>query len=137
MMASAYIHRAILREDTENIEMRYFMQKKIVILVLCFAFVLVGCQSAREAVEGGAATGVAPLPTLKAIVTSQSTQASSLPSDTVTETSPVTVAKCAVVTSQLTPDATEQALFPAVSDADWIQGADTAAVTFIEYGDFQ
>ncbi|OGO64073.1 MAG: hypothetical protein A2Z45_10250 [Chloroflexi bacterium RBG_19FT_COMBO_55_16] len=113
------------------------MPTKTMILILCLAFVLVGCQRAIEAVEGGAATGVASLPTLEAIVTSQSSQASSLPATTVTQASLVTLAKCTVASSQPTPDSTEQSLFPAVSDADWIQGPDTATVTFIEYSDFQ
>ena len=113
------------------------MPTKLAILILCLAFVLAGCQSAIEAVEGGAATGVASLPTLEAIVTSQSTQASSLPTSAVSQVSPPTLAKCTVASSQPTPDSTEQSLFPAVSDVDWIQGSDTAAVTFIEYSDFQ
>ena len=113
------------------------MPTKFVILILCLAFVLVGCQSAIEAVEGGAATGVASLPMLEAIVTSQSSQASSLPATAVTQASPITLAKCTVASSQPAPDSTEQSLFPAVSEKDWSQGPDTAAVTFIEYGDFQ
>jgi len=36
-----------------------------------------------------------------------------------------------------TPNATEQSLFPTVSDQDWVQGPPDAAVTFIEYSDFQ
>jgi len=49
----------------------------------------------------------------------------------------VSAAQCTVVSSQPTPDSTERSLFPAVSDVDWIQGPDTAAVTFVEYSDFQ
>ena len=44
---------------------------------------------------------------------------------------------CTVVSHQPTPGPTEQSLFPPVSDADWTYGPDDAAVTFIEYGDFQ
>ena len=36
-----------------------------------------------------------------------------------------------------TPDPTLEALFPAVSDADWKRGPETASVTLIEYSDFQ
>jgi hypothetical protein len=46
-------------------------------------------------------------------------------------------AACTVISPQPTPGPTEQSLFPPVSDADWAVGADTAAVTFIEYSDFQ
>ena len=113
------------------------MPTKLAILILCLAFVLAGCQSAIEAVGGGAATGVASLPTLEAIVTAQSSQASSLPTRAMTPASSLSLAKCTVVSSQPTPDSTERSLFPAVSDVDWVQGPDTAAVTFIEYSDFQ
>lgn len=113
------------------------MSKKILILLLCLAFVLAGCQSASEAVEGEAGTEVASPPTLDAMITAEPSQAASLPATAGTQTSPGTLAKCAVVSSRITPDATEQALFPAVSDSDWSQGPDTAAVTFIEYSDFQ
>jgi len=36
-----------------------------------------------------------------------------------------------------TPNATEQSLFPAVGEQDWVQGPPDAEVTFIEYSDFQ
>jgi hypothetical protein len=42
------------------------------------------------------------------------------------------------VVSLLPPlDPTQQAIFPAVSDQDWIEGPDGAQVTIIEYSDFQ
>jgi hypothetical protein len=44
---------------------------------------------------------------------------------------------CTVVTRQFSPDPTPQSIFPAVSNADWTLGPDTAAVTLVEYGDFQ
>ena len=36
-----------------------------------------------------------------------------------------------------TPNPTMEALFPAVSDEDWVRGPETASVTLIEYSDFQ
>jgi len=42
-------------------------------------------------------------------------------------------ANCTVVSRQPTPGPTE----PLVTDNDWTQGPDDAAVTFIEYSDFQ
>ena len=44
---------------------------------------------------------------------------------------------CTVVTRQFSPEPTEQSLFPAVSDADWVIGDPSAAVTLVEYADFQ
>ena len=42
------------------------------------------------------------------------------------------------VVSLLPPlDPTQQALFPEVSDQDWIEGFDGAQVTIVEYSDFQ
>lgn len=46
-------------------------------------------------------------------------------------------ANCTVVSRQPTPGPTEQSLVPPVSADDWTHGPDDAAVTFIEYGDFQ
>jgi hypothetical protein len=36
-----------------------------------------------------------------------------------------------------TPNATEVSLYPPVSDSDWVQGDQSAEITFIEYSDFQ
>ena len=44
---------------------------------------------------------------------------------------------CTVVSQRPGPDPTVESLFPAVSDADWKSGPETAAVTIVEYGDFQ
>lgn len=44
---------------------------------------------------------------------------------------------CTVVSPNPTPGPTLQALFPAATDADWTRGPLTAAVTIMEYSDFQ
>jgi hypothetical protein len=44
---------------------------------------------------------------------------------------------CTVQSPFPTPGPTEQSLFPAASEADWTIGPDSAAITFIEYSDFQ
>lgn len=44
---------------------------------------------------------------------------------------------CTVVSPAPTPGPTLQALFPAATEADWTRGPLTAAVTIMEYSDFQ
>jgi hypothetical protein len=67
------------------------------------------------------------------------TEASSAPSSPTDE--PVIfgepMAGCTVVS--LIPEAnpTEVSLFPSIGDSDWVKGPESAAVTIVEYGDFQ
>jgi hypothetical protein len=44
---------------------------------------------------------------------------------------------CTVQSPFPTPGPTEQSLFPPVGETDWVIGPDSAAITFIEYSDFQ
>jgi len=44
---------------------------------------------------------------------------------------------CRVTGSQLQPNPTLVALFPAVSEEDWVIGPSDARVTILEYSDFQ
>ena len=44
---------------------------------------------------------------------------------------------CTVVSPPATPGPTEQSLFPPVSEADWSFGPKDAAITLLEYSDFQ
>ena len=44
---------------------------------------------------------------------------------------------CRAVSQWFEPDPTVVSRFPAVSDSDWISGPEAAAVTIVEYGDFQ
>ncbi len=46
-------------------------------------------------------------------------------------------ANCTVVSLQPTPNPTEAAVFPPVSESDWVQGSPEATVTIIEYSEFQ
>jgi len=45
--------------------------------------------------------------------------------------------ECSSIKIIPTPAAEETSLFPPVSEADMVRGFDSAAVTIIEYGDFQ
>jgi hypothetical protein len=51
--------------------------------------------------------------------------------------SPTFEALCQRISIEPTPDAKETSLFPAVSDDDHVVGPKDAAMTIIEYGDFQ
>jgi hypothetical protein len=44
---------------------------------------------------------------------------------------------CTVISPQKTPGPTEQSVFPPVTDKDWSTGPKGAAITLIEYSDFQ
>jgi hypothetical protein len=50
---------------------------------------------------------------------------------------PYVEALCQKINIEPTPDAKDTSLFPAVSDADHVVGPKDAAMTIIEYGDFQ
>ena len=103
------------------------------------ALVLAACQSANQPVQTTAPVAVAQETATQA----EEVPASAVPAMTTVEPSqPVATQKasppgCTVVSPQPTAGPTEQSLFPAVSDSDWVQGPATAYVTIIEYGDFQ
>lgn len=44
---------------------------------------------------------------------------------------------CTVISPKPTPGPTQQSLFPPAGEEDWITGPNDAAITIIEYGDFQ
>lgn len=44
---------------------------------------------------------------------------------------------CTVVTRQFAPEPTLSSIFPPVDPTDWSIGPETAALTIVEYGDFQ
>jgi hypothetical protein len=57
--------------------------------------------------------------------------------ETVDPNQPPVPEGCTVVSKQFSPEPTLQSIFPAVSESDWSQGPEAAALTIIEYGDFQ
>jgi hypothetical protein len=50
---------------------------------------------------------------------------------------PTSSAACQAIQAEPTPGPETPSLFPAVESSDWAQGPSGAAVTIIEYGDFQ
>jgi hypothetical protein len=92
-----------------------------------------------SACGGGAATATA---TPDAYAQGAPTQAAASPTGAVaTLAAPDFEKSCTAVSGIFpTPDPTQaavQSLFAPVSDQDWTLGEQTAAVTFLEYGDFQ
>ena len=53
------------------------------------------------------------------------------------ETAAGSSANCVVAAEEPSEETTQASLFPPVSETDWVAGADDAAVTLIEYADFQ
>ena len=111
------------------------MVKKIVVLMIVLSVFMVSCSSANTELPTDPTTG-SPVETEAA-----STEPAELPEVSPTSESGQATeqaeANCTVVSRQPTPGPTEQSLVPAVSDEDWTHGSDDAAVTLIEYGDFQ
>jgi hypothetical protein len=105
---------------------------KIALQLFALTFLLTACQGATQSVpeptEGDIPAAISPLPTMP--------DPTSLPETTASGGSPVGAA-CTVVSPQPTPGPTEESLFPPVSPEEWTRGPDTAAVTIVEYSDFQ
>jgi len=109
------------------------MVKRWLIGVLWVALLLAGCRSGNQpaATPASAETSTSAPATLAPVTLAPATQASSAQAATSVP------AGCTVISPRPTPGPTQDSLFPPVSDADWTVGPQTAAVTFIEYSDFQ
>jgi hypothetical protein len=120
------------------------MTKHSAILSFCLALLLAACQSAATPPAGQATSSATALQETQDLAaasetapTSPAAQATQPASGT---TAPVQLsgpATCTAVSRQPTPGPTEQSLFPPVGEGDWVQGSESAAVTFFEYSDFQ
>ncbi|MCJ7662583.1 MAG: hypothetical protein MUO67_25845 [Anaerolineales bacterium] len=115
------------------------MKKLILILFILLALVLTACQSSTptEVVE---ATAKAVNTQPPADISSQaevSEPTATKASDDVPANESAVRAKCTVVSRDPTPGPTEESIFAPVSESDWVRGPDSAAVTIIEYSDFQ
>jgi hypothetical protein len=74
--------------------------------------------ASQEQYAAAPATPARPKPTVRAAVSTRA-------------------AGCTVVSRKSTPDPKQSALVPEPGPKDWSLGKDSAAVTVIEYGDFQ
>ena len=120
------------------------MQKRIVIYLLAGALMLSACQSATSPqvvetqIATPSATAIQKMTAIQeATATLAVTEEKGGEKPTGQSVTTGNTANCTVVSQSPTPGATEQSIFPPVSDSDWTIGPDTAAVTIIEYGDFQ
>ena len=118
------------------------MLKKFIVISLILTVFLAACQPSEANLPAEPTTETSVEPNIQSSDTPPQpsstvvspTLSSTPPEDQATEQAQ---ANCTVVSRQPTPGPTEQSLIPPVSDTDWVQGPEDAAVTFIEYGDFQ
>jgi hypothetical protein len=120
------------------------MKKRLVMLLLVFVLALAACSpgaspSPSVAADQDPTATVASDPT-DDLAQSTPTQAATPEAQAAVKT-PVPMGEpmpgCQTISFNPTPEPTLQALFPPPGAEDWAQGLDTAAVTIIEYGDFQ
>jgi hypothetical protein len=107
------------------------MPKSTLILLVFIAILLASCQGQGPTVP----TAIAPT------LATQTTATRAAVAATATEAIEQSLAEappgCTVISQQDTSSPTEESIFPAVTDKDWAIGPKDAAITLIEYSDFQ
>jgi curved DNA-binding protein CbpA len=118
---------------------RIFTPGRIAALVISFAviafFIIYISFNNKNALSDTLTT--TPLGGSTEIISEQLTSNINTPSPSSEESENLLESTCTVVSRAPTPGPTEQSLVPPLSDEDWVHGPDDAAVTIIEYGDFQ
>ncbi|MEA3438912.1 MAG: hypothetical protein U9R58_01370 [Chloroflexota bacterium] len=108
------------------------MKKTYLILLLLLILILAACsgtdQTTASNTEPAAQTTDTPKPISP---TSEGTEPEKLPAAS------GDIDECTVVGLLPPIDPTQQALFPAVSEDDWVKGPQDADITIVEYSDFQ
>ena len=115
------------------------MKKLILIAFILLALVLTACQSSTPT-EGVAATAKVTdtqPPADTTVPTEISEPAATKASEDPPAKDSVVRANCTVESFDPTPGPTEESIFAPVTESDWVRGSYTAAVTIIEYSDFQ
>jgi cyclophilin family peptidyl-prolyl cis-trans isomerase/protein-disulfide isomerase len=113
------------------------MRKSIFVAILVFSLLLSACAPVATVLPPTTNTATLPVAaTLKPLSTAIPATATPTaePTAVITQSPPAT---CVVTPVVPTPDPAAKSVLPAVSDTDWVKGADNAKVTIIEYGDFQ
>jgi cyclophilin family peptidyl-prolyl cis-trans isomerase/protein-disulfide isomerase len=124
-----------------NGKREYVMQKRWMVAGVLLLLFLPACAAATSepplATEALAATQ--PVPTSAATMVVEATQAVTEPEQTPTqvEFTASGPASCTVVSTIPDPDPAVAALFSPITEDDWVIGPPDAAVTIIEYSDFQ
>ncbi|MBC8505557.1 MAG: hypothetical protein ISR58_00545 [Anaerolineales bacterium] len=115
------------------------MQKRYLPLLFILVFLLAACggeiptqvieDAAQEAVAAPEATHTQLPPTETPVQVTEEV--------VIEEPEPVElVSECTLVSSPMSPESQYAELF-AVTDDDWVSGPDDAALTIVEYGDYQ
>jgi len=108
------------------------MKSKILILLVLATLLLSACQPAQTATPSEAAEATSAEAPPAADVTAEPPKAT-LP----LAASGEPMNGCRVTGSQLEPNPTLVALFPAVTENDWAKGPSDARVTILDFSDFQ
>jgi hypothetical protein len=117
------------------------MNKRIYFITILFTLLLTACQGASPTTtEEPSLVESAPTATKADPTQVPATEAKSSPQATASEVDTFTGSSppgCTVVSPITGPEPTQDSPFPPVSEDDWVVGPEDAAITFIEYGDFQ
>ena len=107
------------------------MPKHTLILLIVIAMALAACQGQIQTSPATTASTVVMQPT--------ATKVAETPTATKEIERAVAGAPpgCTVISPPNTPGPTEQSVFPPASEKDWSTGPKDAAITLIEYSDFQ
>ena len=127
------------------------MRTKILILAMLAALLLGACQSStatptsQEAIQPTQAAATDTTQPEQAASSTETLAPAETPTPAITPSPAETLAVasgepmpgCRVIGSQFEPNPTMEALFPAVSEKDWVKGPSDAAVTILDFSDFQ
>ncbi len=108
------------------------MKSKILIMLVLATLLLSACQPAQTATPSEATEAIS----------AEAPQATDVTAEPPKATLPLAASGepmngCRVTGSQLQPNPTLVALFPAVTENDWVKGPSDARVTILDFSDFQ
>lgn len=107
------------------------MPKYTLILLVLTALLLAGCQAQNQAAPTAVSPTGVSLPT--ATPAGNAATATEAVEQALAEAPP----GCTVISPQDATSPTQESVFPPVTEKDWVTGPEDAAITLIEYSDFQ
>ena len=113
--------------------------RRLLIPLILFTLILAACQSSTPVateITGETETIQNTEAPTNTVVNSETPQETAPSTEEVVSTDSPPPG-CTVISPKPTPGPTQQSLFPPAGEEDWITGPDDAAITIIEYGDFQ